>query len=189
MKKMLKLTRHVHDEPINFNVPDGFVMLMDNREQHPLYCSERGQRDGLPYTTVGMDDELVVVDCTLHDGDYSIKGFEDLFAIERKGLSDLHGYIGRERTLKTTPKMEKFRDMVQRGGYVALVIEASEQGAWLGPVQSQMTQNQIRAALVSFEIRYGVRVHYEPNRERMARWVLDRAIKFYNVQKEAMTCR
>ena len=42
-----------------------------------------------------------------------------------------------------------------------------------------------RQALVSFEIRYGVHVYYSRSRKDIARWILDRAIKFYKVQREA----
>jgi DUF917 family protein len=39
-------------------------------------------------------------------------------------------------------------------------------------------------ALVSFELRYGVHVYYSRCRQDIARWVLDRAIKFYKLQRE-----
>jgi len=41
-----------------------------------------------------------------------------------------------------------------------------------------------RQALVSFEVRFGIHVYYSRSRRDISRWVLDRAIKFYKVQRE-----
>lgn len=171
-------------QPLSFDIPAGFVLLQDNREQSPLFLSPRAINSNLEHTGVGAEEGLEVHDCTVHNGDYSIQGLEHLFAIERKGLSDLHSYCGREREAKTIPKMERFKQMVDAGGWVGLVIEASEQSAWLGPIQSKMHPNQIRGNLVGFEVRYGVHIFYSSRRDELARWVLDRAIKFYKVRKE-----
>lgn len=49
--------------------------------------------EGKPYTFPGMD----VVRKRLNVGDYSIEGFEDRFAVERKTLDDLASSMGAER--------------------------------------------------------------------------------------------
>ncbi len=41
-----------------------------------------------------------------------------------------------------------------------------------------------RAALISFEMRYKVHIYYARSRQDIARWVLDRAIKFYKLARE-----
>ena len=57
---------------------------------------------------------------TLYTGDYSLKGFENLVAIERKSIDDLMGCIGTQR--------ERFeREIIRLKGYEvkALVVEAT----------------------------------------------------------------
>lgn len=147
-------------------IPDGFILLQDTREQKPLFID-------------GTFPELVIVTTTLNQGDYSIRGFEDKFCIERKQISDFYGYIGKER-IKTTEKMEKFKGME----WVGLVVEASEADLLTGFIMSKVSPETARQALVSFEVRYGVHVYYSRSREDIARWVLDRAIKFYKIQRE-----
>ncbi len=152
-----------------FKIPEGFVLLQDTREQKPLFNRP--------------PEGLIVVTCTLHDGDYSIQGFKDKFCIERKQMSDFYGYIGGERD-KTVRKMRRFRDIVNSGGFVGLVIEASEEEILGGYMFSQVPPEVARQAIVSFEIRYGVHVYYSSDRKDIARWVMDRAIKYYKVSRE-----
>jgi ERCC4-type nuclease len=163
--------------PIYFNssnlkqpkIPDGFVLVQDTREQRPLFSDP--------------SDGLTVVNDTLYLGDYSIQGFEDKFVVERKQISDFYSYIGRQRE-RTVRKMQEFRRVVSRGGYVALVVEASECDLLCGYIMSRVSPETARQALVSFEVRYGVHCYYSKSRTDIARWVLDRAIKFYRIMRE-----
>lgn len=61
-------------------VTDTFTILVDSREQDP-------------YVFGAEDTEEV----TLEYGDYTVKGFEDTFAIERKSLDDLANCVGSDR--------------------------------------------------------------------------------------------
>jgi ERCC4-type nuclease len=142
-------------------IPEGFVPVQDTREQAPLF------------------NELWVVDKALKHGDYSIKGFEDVFTVERKQMSDLYTYIGKDRK-KTTVKMEHFKQFK----FVGLVIEASEGDVLAGQSFSKLSPETVRQALVSFEVRYGVHIYYSRNRDDIRRWIVDRAVKFYKVARE-----
>jgi len=149
-------------------IPEGFFLIQDTNEQKPLWT----------------DNESWVINKTLRNGkytrgDYSIKGFEDKFCIERKQMSDFYSYIGKER-MKTTHKMHQFQQM----NWVGFVIEASEDDILMGHPMSQVSPETARQALVSFEIRYGVHVYYNRSRECIKRWILDRAIKWFKVQRE-----
>ena len=157
--------------------PDGFVLIQDTREQKPLYSYsiESGGSE--------LIDTLKFCTKTLPYGDYSIWGYENLFCVERKQISDFYTYIGRERK-RTTAKMEAFRDMVSKGGWVGLVVEASEADLLTGYVMSRVPPEVARQALVSFEVRYGVHTYYSRSRYDIARWVVDRAIKFYRIKQE-----
>lgn len=154
----------VHDPNVvkSVPIPEGFILIQDTREQLPLFGSESW-----------------IVNAALKNGDYSIKGFEDAFCVERKQISDFMSYIGKERN-KTTVKMERFAEMK----WVGLAIEATENELFAGIYQSSMTTEQVRAALVSFEVRYNVHIYYDRDRRNLARWVLDRAVKFYKIQRE-----
>ena len=152
-----------------WRIPEGFVMLQDTREQRPLFTDPPGC--------------LEVATTTLPYGDYSIRGFEDRFAVERKQISDFYTYIGKERD-RTTRKMEEFRRIVSSGGWVGLVIECTESDILSGYVMSRISPETARQALVSFEVRYGVHTYYSRSRNEIMRWILDRALKFYRIQRE-----
>lgn len=152
-----------------FKIPAGFVLVQDTREQKPLFDQS-------------MDGLLVVTD-TLPFGDYSLRGFEDRFCVERKQISDFFTYIGKERD-RTKRKMEEFRNIISSGGYVGLVIEALESDLLSGYVMSRISPETARQALVSFEVRCGLHIYYSRSREDIKRWILDRAIKFFKTMRE-----
>jgi len=152
-----------------YKIPDGFTLIVDTREQVQLFT------DPIP--------GLTIIHHVLKNGDYSIKGFEDKFSIERKMISDFYGYIGKERK-KTMKKMNRFRDMVLAGGFVGLAIECSEEEIMYGYYMSQLSPEVARQAINSFIIRYGVHVYMNKDRKCIKRYILDKAIKFYNIQRE-----
>lgn len=144
-------------------IPPDFVLKIDTREQRPLFHP--------------LPKGLMVVRDTLHDGDYSIQGFEDSICFERKS-SDIFAYCTSE-SKKTRAKMERFRSME----FVGLIIEARESDLFQFHELIKYHPEAIRGALTSFEIRYGVHIYYG-SREQCARWLLDRAVKFWNVKHE-----
>lgn len=163
----MNLQKHLikRDQLKPFKIPPGFTLIIDTREQLPLF--KRPPKN------------LNILKKSLKDGDYSIEGYEDLFCIERKRISDFYSYIGSERK-KTQRKMNRFAKM----DWVGLVIEASEADILSGYIMSKVPPEVARQTLVAFELRYGVHVYYNPSRHDCARWILDRAIKFYNIMQE-----
>jgi ERCC4-type nuclease len=145
------------------------VLVVDTREQRPLFTEPI--------------EGLEVVTAALPHGDYSLQGFTDRFAVERKQVGDFFGYIGKERE-RTTKKMAEFKEMIRARGWAALVIEASEADLLAGYTMSRISPETARQALVSFEVRYGVHVYYNRSRADIERWVLDRAIKYFKIQRE-----
>ncbi len=97
--------------------PTDLVAICDSREQTPLDLSPmRVERAGL--TT----------------GDYSLRGLEDVIAIERKSLPDLVGCVGVER--------ERFeRELVRLRAYPcrAVVVEATWAELQAGEWRSKVT--------------------------------------------------
>jgi ERCC4-type nuclease len=143
--------------------PENFVLLQDTREQLPLFSR--------------IPKGLTVMSTNLRDGDYSIRGFESQICFERKA-HDLYSYCSTEQD-KTKAKMERFKKME----FVGLIIEGRESEIYQFQQHTKVHPECIRGALTSFQIRYGVHV-YIGSRENCARWLLDCAVKFWNVKHE-----
>lgn len=179
------LRKIIHKDVVEFKpiiFPEDFYLIQDTAEQKPLF--PKGEE---PKGLKVINKSLMTTDEFGHftSGDYSIKGFEHVFAIERKQVSDFLTYIGKGRD-STVHKMERFKDMVlTRGGWAGLVIECNEKDLFLGSSFSRMTHEHIRAALVSFDVRSHVHIYYSNSRLDIARWVLDRSVKFYNIKIES----
>lgn len=162
--KKMKVKVNKNIEPAPHIVPEGMVVVVDTREQNPLW---------LPKPPKG----LVLCRDTLHNGDYSIKGFEDKFAIERKG-ADLFPYLTSERD-KTKEKLQR----ISACDFRALVVEFSEYELLYQPqFYTNISVEVIRQSLVSFEIKYGLHVYYG-DRKDIERKVLDWMIYYYNLQR------
>jgi len=146
-------------------LPKDLIILVDTREQQPLFT-------GNPHVQIG----------TVHHGDYTIKGFEPYFAIERKKQGDLWTYCSSEMERKTKPKMQRFNDIVRAGGFVGLAIEATEDDLLTGYYWAKNYKPEVvRGALKSFEVDYGVNVYYNRDRQAIERWILDRMVRFWEI--------
>jgi ERCC4-type nuclease len=148
-----------------YKIPEDFALVIDTREQKPLF-------DPAP-------EGLVIVRKALKHGDYSVSGLEDFIGIERKRMSDLMSYIGSERD-RTVRKLEAMRPLEFR----ALVVEEPWDDVFLPKAHSQLSPDVIRAALVSFNVRFGLHIFMHPHRSAIERWTLDRLIYFFNNKRK-----
>ena len=158
--------KHKHNTPIvvpsrtkwkPIEIPEDFTLIIDTREQQPLFKKPpRG---------------LTVIHKKLDNGDYSVLGFEDKIFIERKKLSDLLLYIGKERKL-TVAKLMRVRDFAFKG----LIIEANEKTLYNNQLYSQVTKEMVEGFLLSFEIRFGGHYKCCQYRSDCERWVLNHAV-------------
>lgn len=114
-----------------------FTILIDNREQKPYR-----------FECFGAE----VIEATLPCGDYSIPGFQDVVAIERKELNDLIGCLmGKDR--------ERFERELQKGKYFDLfcvVVEASLDDMSKSRYRSEMKPHAALQSIFAFQIRYRV---------------------------------
>jgi ERCC4-type nuclease len=151
--------------------PNGFILKVDTREQNsPLFSKPpKG---------------LLIIRDTLKNGDYSFVGGEDRFCIEKKYHSDLYSYCTTEWKDKTTSKLEKMRNMISSGGWCGLLIDERESDIFKWQEHTMTNPESVRGALNAIRIRYGVHVYFAPTKEHSVRFILDSAIKFYNIQKE-----
>jgi ERCC4-type nuclease len=112
-------------------------ILVDNREQQP-------------FTFAGY--EAAPEPATLPVGDYSLPGFEDRAAIERKSLEDLIACLmGSNR--------ERFERELARGRHYELfyvMIEASLEDVSKGKYRSAMKPHSALQSIISFQVRYRV---------------------------------
>lgn len=154
-EKTKNIEKNVVPKPYTFQ--DDFCLVIDTREQHPLFHP--------------LPKGLLVVRDTLTHGDYSIRGFEDKIAIERKKMSDLMSYIGVERD-KTAVKLHAMKDLT----FKALVVEEAWDDLFLPKQYSKVPSEVIRQALVSFNVRFGLHIFVHPYRDVCERWILDRLL-------------
>ena len=160
-------------------VPPGFVLIVDTREQQPLFVGSHHGEPGEQVRPPGHPG-LVVERGTLHDGDYAVKGCETTIVFERKKLSDFLSYVGKERRTRTEPKLAR----LARARFAALVIEEDEKKL-AGPFRySRLTGEHARAFLLSCRVRHGIHVYVSKDRAALERFILDHAIKAWLVMQE-----
>lgn len=111
------------------------IVAIDNREQ-------------LAYSFQGYDCNVEAA--TLGIGDYSIIGFTDKIAVERKSLDDLLGCLtsGRERFEK---ELARARSLDR----FCVLIEASFEDLAKGMYRSAMKPHSACQSIIAWQIRYG----------------------------------
>ena len=114
-------------------------------------------REQTPYTFQMFP--VATVTGTLDTGDYSLAGFEDQIAVERKELSDIISCLGTGRE-RFTRELERLR------GYesAALVIESPLQTIREGKYRSSMNPESAEQSLISIMQRYRLPVYFAIDR-------------------------
>ena len=143
-----------------YTFPEGFVIVRDTREQTGLF--------------IKPPKGLLIVRDTLKLGDYSIKGFEQSIAVERKNIDDLW-------TSLTVNAKDFKRKMVELSAYERrwIFIDGVESEYLAHRSDRKIHPNQIRQALASIEGRIGIPVHQSENIDASERWMIDVFIKYY----------
>ena len=143
-----------------YTFPEGFVIVRDTREQTGLF--------------IKPPKGLLIVRDTLKLGDYSIRGFEQSIAVERKNIDDLW-------TSLTVNAKDFKRKMVALAAYERrwILIDGVESEYLAHRIDRKIHPNQIRQALASIEGRIGIPVHQSESIEASERWIIDVFIKYY----------
>jgi DNA excision repair protein ERCC-4 len=113
------------------------TILTDSREQQPY-----------PFMGFGV----LAQPATLPTGDYSLPGFEDRAAIERKTLDDLIGCLvglNRARFERELARASKFK-------MFAVVVEASLEDVSKRRYRSEMKPEAALQSIIIFQVRYHV---------------------------------
>lgn len=123
-------------------------------------------REKAPYTFT--DYPVKIIRDTLTAGDYSIPGFTDLVAVERKELGDLLGCLTHDRE-RFTRELERLR------GYqsAALIIEARLETIQAGKYRSHMHPGAAVQSIISIMERYRLPVFFAPNRKAGESFIYD----------------
>lgn len=142
------------------NIP--FRIVVDTREQSPF-----------SFFCYGVQVER----STLHTGDYSLAGFENLLTLERKSMSDLAGCMtsGRERFERELLRMREFES-------AAVIVEEPLIAIRSGTYRSRLNPVSFEQSILSFMIRFRVPFLFGRNRE-YAEWLTFNALRhFFNSQ-------
>lgn len=119
-----------------------YQIVTDSREQLPLWS--------------GLCKGLKV-------GDYSLEGYEEEIAIERKSLADLAGTLG-----KGHPRFRRELDKAKDYKYFAIVIEGSatklEKKQWYQSHRCKMKGFVLAKILFTLHVKYGINVFFAENR-------------------------
>lgn len=127
------------------------AIIVDTREQRPYTFAniEADKRDG------GGIVPVAVRVGTLASGDYSLDGFEDRIAVERKSLADLYGTLGKGRE-----RFERELARLDRMDAACVIVEA----CWheiieCPPVHSRLSPRSVYRSILAWSQRFP-RVHW-----------------------------
>ena len=141
-----------------------YKIIIDTREQKPLWKEGKAAVIG-----------------TLKTGDYSIVGYEDKIAIERKSLMDLFGTLGKGH--------KRFKKELERAlelDYFAIIIEGSYSSAsnkdFDGSCYSKMKGDVVTSILITIHVKYKVPIFFTNGRietKRIIKEILNSYSKIY----------
>lgn len=114
------------------------IILVDSREQ-------------LPFSFSKWPDIQIRVEA-LPAGDYSLPGFQDRVAVERKELNDLIACLMGDNRARFEKELAKAR----RYKMFCVVVEAGLQDVAQGRYQSKMNPNAALQLVTALFVRYGV---------------------------------
>ena len=116
----------------------------------------------------------------LKAGDYSIEGFEDRIAVERKSREDAYSSLGTGRA-----RFERELKRLSHYEYAAIVIECDLLSFLEAPPFTMMNPKAAINSLISWSVKYKVHIFFASTR-RHARAVTYRMLeKFWKYKGEA----
>ena len=113
-------------------------------------------REQAPFPLIGYDTKVA----TLRTGDYSLEGFEDRIAVERKSKSDAYGVVGGgrkrfEACLERMAALERAAIVIERG------IEDFDQNP---PERTRIDSRMAIGSYISWSCKYRIPVFWCHNR-------------------------
>jgi DNA excision repair protein ERCC-4 len=120
---------------------------------------------------------------TLPTGDYSIVGFENRIAIERKTKEDAYSSLGQGRA-----RFERELQRLSHLDYAAVVIETSLPDFLCAPAFSRMNPKAAAASIVAWSVKYRVCVFFAGDRlhgNALTRQLLEKYLRYQNGDADA----
>jgi DNA excision repair protein ERCC-4 len=115
------------------------IIIVDTREQRP-------------YNFASIAPPPTVEVATLGAGDYSLKGYEDQIAIERKSLADAYGTFGAGRK-----RFEQELERLAQLKFAMVIVEASlDTIIRRPPLRSRLLPKTVVASMIAWTQRFGV---------------------------------
>jgi DNA excision repair protein ERCC-4 len=124
------------------------LIVTDSREQSPLPFSRLASERG-----------------TLQTGDYSFRGGEELFAVERKSIADLVGCCvgdNRDRFFRELHRLRGYR-------FKRLLVVGTVEEIRAGMYRSSISPKAVLATLAAIEARFDVPVVFSPSPDEAGR--------------------
>ncbi|MHA2063179.1 MAG: ERCC4 domain-containing protein [Candidatus Thorarchaeota archaeon] len=148
--------------------PTKFKIIRDTREQKGKGWLFRASAncDGVEITKLDV-------------GDYTVKGLEDVLAIERKTLGDLWNTLGRHENYA---RFLKEWDRAKNHKLKFLIIEATLSDVDRGYRYSKVPVNNIHAKLVSLQVKHNVHVIFAGRLDLArgyARRLMDKVFRYH----------
>tara|TARA_R110000803_G_scaffold25281_2_gene60364 strand:+ start:3683 stop:4081 length:399 start_codon:yes stop_codon:yes gene_type:complete len=113
-------------------------------------------------------------------GDYSIVGYEDEIAIERKELGDLYGCMGHDRTRfgKQILRLSKYN-------YSVMMIESSWENLLKGHSHSRLNPYTIYNTVISWSQKYpNIHWHFWESKQKCAQVTFDILHRFWKERND-----
>ena len=134
------------------------TLVIDTREQEP-YSFDPAR--------------AAVVRCALPAGDYSVQGFEEAVAVERKTLEDLVSTVlrGRRRFHRELRLLSTYQA-------ACVVVEAELADVLLGRYRSDADPGAVLGSVVSIVVDFGVPVFFCSSRQAACRFTLEYLLRF-----------
>jgi ERCC4-type nuclease len=134
-------------------------------------------REQKPYQFPGRH----ILSRKLDIGDYSLEGFEDQFAIERKELSDLVSCMVNKGDVRNRERFERELDRAKESLHrLWILVEADYRAIQNGNYRSELKVASAEATILAWENRYPVCFKWAGSRERgakMAEMILERSYR------------
>jgi DNA excision repair protein ERCC-4 len=144
------------------------VFLVDTREQRPYE---------FPCSRVQ----------TLTTGDYSIAGFEDRIAIERKTKEDAYSSLGYDRA-----RFQREVERLAQLHFGAIVIESSLPDFLYPPPFSRLHPRAAIGTLLAWSVRFGIHIHFVGDRahgQALTGSLLEKFWRYQQVSNHAPVAR
>lgn len=147
------------------NQANNLTIIIDTREKHPYCfasffpCNEKDGKYNGKYNEVRK---------ALKTGDYSVVGYEDVIAVERKTLDDLsHSLMSSQSKSRFHAELERLSEMQ----YVVLLIEGSIEDVLSHNYAGSTPGSKMFEEVVGVMAEYGIPVVFAGDRQCAQRFV------------------